>query len=1393
MISKVEKRNGKYADFDIQKIENAIYKALTFTKEGGKSEATELSEKVLEIILRRFSKEETPHVEEIQNIVEEVLISEGLTETARSYILYREKRREIRESAAGFDESTELIEKYIDEIDWQVKENANMTYSLQGLNQYATSYISKKYWLNKIYPEKIREAAKNQDFHIHDLNLLATYCSGWDLHDLLFRGFGGVSSKVESKPPKHFRPALGQVVNFFFTLQGEGAGAQAMSNFDTLLAPFIRKDNLDYKQVKQSMQEFVFNCMVPTRVGFQCLSQDTEILTKKGWKNYNEVEEGELIKTFNIDKKIIEEKKVKKIFKRNYEGKMYRVLNRIQDQLISPGHRMVRKKFNTENYCLETVEDVLKLKTSQIVSIAADNNNKEIELKDEEIKLIAWIISEGSMEAKGNWRRVMIYQSREKNKEKYEEILSLLKKVKLKYSLQEGIKSLGDSVMQIRFDADNSKKILRWFDKNDSIKRIPKKITEMSQRQSRLFLETYIKGDGHEGCKITVSDKNILNDLQRIIVNAGYGFTTAERMSSGVGNKLLYILRIIRKQETRIREIKKVNYSGVIWSVNTDNETVIAKRNGKVFITGNTPFLNISLDVRVPEFLKNQPIIIGGEPQKETYGDFQKEMDIFNKAFYEVLMQGDAKGRVFTFPIPTISITKDFDWENETLDKMWEATAKYGINYFSNFVQSDMNPEDFRSMCCRLRLNNQELIKRGGGLFGSQPLTGCYDEQTEVLTENGWKFFKDVEGNEKVYTLSEDNNIELHKPFNYFEYKYDGEMYKFKAKSFDLLVTPNHRMVVDRMKDKKRTFIEAQDFKPSSYFIPKGGVWKGIEKELFTIPSVKILKGIGPKTTISQEKITLIRKMREEGITFQEISREFDYDKVTIFNVCKKDNYGQGGVTVKEIMPDVKIEMDDWLRFFGIWIAEGCTDNEKIALNHGYRTIISQNEGEVKEEIENLLKRMPFKYSIERRGEQVKFIIFNKQLWTYLRQFGNKYQKFIPRELKNLSKRQIKILFDWMVMGDGHVRKTTGQINYWTSSKKLADDIQEMVLKLGWMATSSRRKKKSSFFEGRKINSGFVYNIGIQQTNYYRFRKNNISKEYYKGNVYCLEVTNNTLFVRRRGKVSWCGNSVGVVTINIPRIGYLSKTKEDFYKRLTEMMDLAKESLELKRKVLDNFIEKGLYPYTKHYLTSVKKMRGSYFGNHFSTIGLIGMNEALLNFMGKNIATKEGKDFALEVLKFMRDRLVHYQEETGNLYNLEATPGEGASFRQARTDRERYSDIITAGTKEAPYYTNSVHLPVNYTDDPFEALDLQDELQQAFTGGTVIHLFLGERVRTPETAKNIVRRVFDNYHLPYITLSPTFSICSNCGYIKGESPYCPNCRIKGPKKTIKNLKDYRLN
>ncbi len=671
-VSKVQKRNGEIVDFNGEKIKVAIYKAVTSSRAGDGEISRKASDRVIDLIDRRFKKEEIPTVEQIQDIVEEVLILEGLVETAKAFILYREKRREVRETINAFDESIETVDKYLSELDWQVKENANMTYSLQGLNQYVVSQIAKKYWLNKIYPKNIRDAVQGGDFHIHDLDSLAPYCCGWDLYDLIVRGFGGVSSKIESKPPKHFRTVLGQMVNFFFTLQGENAGAMAMSNFDTLVAPFIRYDNLTYNQIKQSMQEFLFNCMVPTRVGFQ------------------------------------------------------------------------------------------------------------------------------------------------------------------------------------------------------------------------------------------------------------------------------------------------------------------------------TPFINLSLDIKVPGFLKDQPVIVGGKPQDKNYGEFQQEMDLLNRAFYEVIMEGDSKGRPFTFPIPTISITNDFEWDNPNLDPMWQATAKYGINYFSNFIGSDMKPEDFRSMCCRLRLDNKELIKRGGGLFGAQPLTG----------------------------------------------------------------------------------------------------------------------------------------------------------------------------------------------------------------------------------------------------------------------------------------------------------------------------------------------------------------------------------------------------------------SIGVCTIDLPRIGYLSKTKKEFIERLSDTMDLAKESLEIKRKTLDDFMEKGLYPYSRHYLASVKKLRGSYFGNHFSTIGLLGMNEAMLNFIGESIGTKRGKKLSMEILEFMRNRLLEYQKETGNLYNLEATPAEGASFRQAKVDKQKYPDIITSGTKDSPYYTNSTHLPVNYTDDIFEALDHQDALQCSYTGGTVAHLFLGEKISDVESVKSLIKKIFTKYHLPYITLTPTFSICPTHGYLSGENFTCPMCTIEQPCEVYSRIVGY---
>jgi len=662
MFTKIRKRDGKVVPFDATKITLAIAKAGKASGEFDDEVASQFTQQVMTLAEEKL-KTKVPTVEEIQDIVEEILISSPYKLTAKSYIIYRDQHAKVREivSQAGID----MIEGYIKQLDWQVYENSNMTYSLQGLHNYVASETSKIYWLNKIYSPEVRRSHVEADLHIHDLGILSVYCVGWDLLDLLTVGFKGVFGKVQSKPPKHFRTALGQVVNFFYTLQGEAAGAQAISNFDTLLAPFIRYDKLDYTQVKQAMQEFLFNINVPTRVGFQ------------------------------------------------------------------------------------------------------------------------------------------------------------------------------------------------------------------------------------------------------------------------------------------------------------------------------TPFTNVTLDLAAPSFFAKMPVVYGGVAQKECYGDFQEEMNMFNKAFFDVMSDGDACGRVFTFPIPTYNITKDFNWDNPELSGLWEMTSKYGIPYFSNFINSDMKPEDARSMCCRLRLDNRKLSSRGGGLFGANPLTG----------------------------------------------------------------------------------------------------------------------------------------------------------------------------------------------------------------------------------------------------------------------------------------------------------------------------------------------------------------------------------------------------------------SIGVVTLNMPRLGYLSKTKEVFFQNLAHLMDVAKESLEVKRKFLEHLTHANLYPYTKFYLRHMKERFNQYWKNHFSTIGLLGMNEACLNLFGESIATPEGQKFAQEVLDFMRDRLLTYQEETGNLYNLEATPGEGTTYRFAIIDKKKFPGIIVANDEACkqgahPFYTNSTHLPVNFTDDLFEALDLQDSLQTRYTGGTVLHGFLGERIQDPETTKKLVRTICEKYHLPYFTLTPTFSVCNNHGYVSGEHPVCPKCQEK---------------
>jgi ribonucleoside-triphosphate reductase len=657
MIEKVMKRDGRFVPFDNERIASAIFKAASSVGGTDRNTASELSITVCRQIIDKYGKYGACSVEEIQDEVEKVLIERGHAKTAKAYIIYRKQRsdlRDIKDTLSGFEE---MVEDYLGGEDWRINENSNTTYALQGLNNYISSTVTAKYWLNKVYPKNVADAHISGEMHIHDLGLLAVYCCGWDLKDLLVRGFRGVAGKVESKPPKHFRSALGQIVNFFYTLQGEAAGAQAFSSFDTLLAPFIAYDKLTYDDVKQALQEFIFNINVPTRVGFQ------------------------------------------------------------------------------------------------------------------------------------------------------------------------------------------------------------------------------------------------------------------------------------------------------------------------------TPFTNLTLDLFVPKMFQDEAVIIGGEPQEKTYKEFQNEMFMLNKAFMEVMIEGDAKGRIFTFPIPTYNVSKDFDWEHEIVGDIMSATAKYGIPYFANFVNSDMSPDDARSMCCRLRLDNRELRKRGGGLFGANPLTG----------------------------------------------------------------------------------------------------------------------------------------------------------------------------------------------------------------------------------------------------------------------------------------------------------------------------------------------------------------------------------------------------------------SIGVVTINLPRIGFVAESEEEFFARLEHLMLLARESLRVKRNILEKLTDHGLYPYARYYLSGIKENFNQYWKNHFNTIGIIGMNEALQNFIGVDIMHDDGHQYAVKILNFMRDKLMEYQDEDDMLYNLEATPAEGTSFRLAKRDIKDLEGIITSGSADRPYYTNSTQIPVEKTRELFKALKHQNELQTLYTGGTVFHVFLGEAVDEPKTVSKLLQKITNEYAIPYVTITPTFSVCPVHGYIKGEHANCPHC------------------
>ena len=957
----VRKRNGNIVPFDGDKIRNAMKKALD--AENTQVDELGLEKMALYAMVRLKERDGAFDVEHIQDKCEEALTAAGFHAAAKAFMLYREKHRNARAAGEALINYKELVNKYLKIDDWRVKENATVTYSIGGLILSNSGAISANYWLSEVYDKEIADAHRSGAIHIHDLSMLAPYCAGWNLKQLIQEGLGGIPGKITSAPANHLSTLCNQMVNFLGIMQNEWAGAQAFSSFDTYLAPFVKAEDLSQKEVKQCIQSFVYGVNTPSRWG--CVDTETEVLSEGGFKRYDQLKEGDMIYTWKDGQ--LQLNPVRKVIHKPFSGKLHSYRGRSYDQTVTPNHRMLVKKHNVNEYVIKKSEEIFGAETPYPLPVSFSSSAvKNSSITDDMVMLAAMVYTDGSFDYRsGSLHKVTIHKS--PNRKGWANLKEVLGRLGLVFTttLREG--EFGPVITYTLYGKD-----ARYIEELcGSKRRIHDRFLTMSMEQAMLFLNTWALFDGDEERLKCQYDNDVIRDqLQQIAVLAGRCSYLCEReLPSG---KAVHYVKIRKVGNVYPSERAEVDYDGIVWCPNVENGTAVFRKNGSVYISGQTqaPFSNITLDWTVPNDLKNVPAVVGGKEMDFTYGDCQKEMDMVNKAFIEIMIEGDANGRGFQYPIPTYSITKDFDWsETENNKLLFEMTAKYGTPYFSNYINSDMEPSDVRSMCCRLRLDLRELRKKSGGFFGAGESTG----------------------------------------------------------------------------------------------------------------------------------------------------------------------------------------------------------------------------------------------------------------------------------------------------------------------------------------------------------------------------------------------------------------SVGVVTINMPRIAYLAEDEADFYKRLDKLMDISARSLKIKRTVLSKLLDEGLYPYTKRYLGSL--------GNHFSTIGLIGMNEAGLNarWLRANLTDPRVQKFTKDVLNHMRERLSDYQEEYGDLYNLEATPAESTTYRFAKHDKELYPDIITANDSGKPYYTNSSHLPVDFTDDIFSALDIQDELQTLYTSGTVFHAFLGEKLPGWQAAAALVRKIAENYRLPYYTMSPTYSVCKDHGYIAGEHFTCPIC------------------
>ncbi|WP_148882903.1 anaerobic ribonucleoside triphosphate reductase [Thermococcus aciditolerans] len=648
----------------------------------------------------------------------------------------------------------DIIQEYAGWSSLDVLENANRYPGPTGFFAYVMEEALKEHL--SLIPTGGREAHFSGDIYIHKLpySLYIPYCTGHSTARLLEKGLR--TPTIVSRPAKHFDTYVDHIANYLITMQHYFSGAQALSSVEWYAGPFIRKEGLDRRKIRQNIQRLVYNLNYPSRVGMQCLSEDTVILTPYGWKRYDEVNVGDIIYTFNVETKSIEPKVVRHVHVSRYSGKMYNLRNRTQDQLISPGHRVVRKVFNSDRYTLTPVEEVLKFKSPVPIPTPAITRleNDGIEINGEWIKLLAWILSEGSIEKRPKGTpRITIVQSPESHPEEYIEILELLSKLGLEYTVRDD-PGWGNA-KAIRLNAESSRTVIEKLGIHG--KKPPLWLYQLNREQAKVFIETYVKGGGYtekgkNRIRITTTDEEIKDAIVAVAVLAGYNVSVSVRTPNPPSKKVQYTITLTKTGHEYIQEIREVEYSGIIWSVNTENETVIAMRKGSVFITGNTPFTNFTVTLDVPKkMLEGDHAIYDGK-KLDPLGEYEREAKEFFIALTEVLREGDAIGQPFTFPIPTLMVTAKMLWDDpEVFEAVFETASKRGSFYWLN--TNVVDPDASYAMCCRLNIDKNEFMyafglngkssgekalerlerQRFGGLWAMPDVTGSVNVTTVNL------------------------------------------------------------------------------------------------------------------------------------------------------------------------------------------------------------------------------------------------------------------------------------------------------------------------------------------------------------------------------------------------------------------------------------------------------------------------------------------------------------------------------------------------------------------------------------------------------------------------------------------------------------------------------------